>query len=182
MVAASRTNTSFALYRSKHQPERPMNSDVPRYDGDTDKMQPQDGLNDWRDGPVAIVQPLPSAQLKLSPDMVHLHLWVVTANQVLYAIEDCVFGNARGAGVVKHSNLTGGGVAFSGGELFFIDDETIAINGHSGRYRPRSHEEMKDIERAFVGSGYKVWSMGYNEDTNRPNVFFGITDLEWVSP
>jgi hypothetical protein len=51
----------------------------------------------------------------------------------------------------------------------------------SGRYRMRGAKEMAAIERAFVESGYRVWSMGYNQDVNRPNSF-GLSDLEWVSP
>jgi hypothetical protein len=106
---------------------------------------------------------------------------VVTTEHVLHALEACDFGAKREAGATKHSNLTGGGRAFVGGELVFLNDTTIGITGSSGRYRLRSGEEMAAIERAFVESGYNVWSMGYNQDVNRPNVF-GLSDPEWVSP
>lgn len=183
MVSSTRTNTSFARYRSEHPPEQPMNPAVRRYDGDTDQMKPKDGLDHWVDGPVEDLrsEPAPAERPELQIDARDQRLWVVTEKQVLHAAEMCDFGSQRQAGVVKHSNLTGGGMAYVGGELRFIDPSTIAITGSSGRYRIRNADEMSSIERAFVESGYNVWSMGYDQDTNRPNVFCGITDLEWVS-
>ena len=144
-------------------------------------MSPEDGLMCWVDGPVESPGPEPKSKPDLSDQLAGQRLWVVTKEHVLHALEACDFGAKREAGAAKHSNLTGGGRAFVGGELVFLNEATIAITGSSGRYRLRNGKEMAAIERAFVQSGYNVWSMGYNQDVNRPNKF-GLSDPEWVSP
>jgi hypothetical protein len=181
MVSTARTDIAFTKYRDAYQPDQPMNPAARRYDGDADQMGPQDGLTCWVDGPVESpgLVPEEKPQLPRQPD--GQRLWVVTKEHVLHALEACDFGAKREAGAAKHSNLTGGGRAFVGGELIFLNEATIAVTGSSGRYRLRSSGEMTAIERAFVESGYNVWSMGYNQDVNRPNVF-GLSDPEWVSP
>ncbi|QGM45094.1 hypothetical protein [Methylocystis heyeri] len=153
-----------------------MNSEARRYVGDADQMRPDDGLMCWVDGTIES----PIAEPETPEEFGDRHLWVVTTENVHYAPEACDFGKCRGAGATKHSNLTGGGRAFVGGELVFLEADTIAITGCSGRYRLRSGKEMAAIERAFVESGYNVWSMGYNEDTNRPHQF-GLSDPKWIS-
>ena len=181
MTSTARTAIALAKYRSAHQPDQPMNPDARRYAGDTDQMGSGDGLLRWVDGPVGTARPQPDIRPELDQRPDGLRLWVVTADDVLHALEACDFGTKREAGAVKHSNLTGGGRAFVGGEMVFIDAATIAITGSSGRYRLRAAGEMEAVERSFVESGYHVWSMGYDQDTNRPNIF-GLSDLEWVSP
>lgn len=157
-----------------------MNPDAPRYNGDSDQMSLDDGLKQWTDGPVRGKAPAPTERPQIDGSTSARHLWVVTAHDVMHAPELCEFGGARQAKVIKHSNLTGGGPAFVGGEVVFITEATVAITGSSGRYRLRSASEMLALERAFVESGYNVWSMGYNGDTNRPNIF-GASDPEWVA-
>ena len=169
------------MYRSGYQPDQPMNPEARRYVGDVDQMRPEDGLMCWVDGPVKGPGPEPDGKPGLPKQPDGQHLWVVTSEHVLHALEAGDFGKKRQAQAVKHTNLTGGGRAFVGGELVFLNKRTIAITGNSGRYRLRSGKEMAAIERAFVASGYNVWSMGYNQETNRPNVF-GLSDPEWVSP
>ena len=181
MTSNARTAASFAKYRAAHPPEQPINPEARRYAGDCDPMETGDGLEQWVDGPVEAPQPEPAERPELATPQSGTRLWVVTGEDVLHGPEQCDFGAKREAGVTKHSNLTGGGTAHVGGEVIFLDRATIALTGSSGRYRLRSAAEMSDIESAFLGSGYNVWSMGYNEDTNRPNLFEGMTDLEWVS-
>lgn len=181
MATTARTDIAFAKYRKGHQPDQPMHPDARRYDGDVDQMSPADGLRCWVDGPVESPGPVPLVKPEVPEQPNGRRLWVVTIEHVLHALEACEFGAKREAGTAKHSNLTGGGRAFAGGELVFLNEATIAITGSSGRYRLRGGEEMAAIERAFIESGYNVWSMGYNQDTNRPNIF-GLSDPEWVSP
>lgn len=178
MTRTKRTDAAFAKYRAAHHPDQPMHPEARRFDGDTDQMDAEDGLAGWVDGPVAASAPSTRPELDTKP--VDQRLWVVTNESVLHALEVCDFGAKREAGVIKHSNLTGGSRAFVGGELLFLDEATIAITGKSGRYRLRSGDEMVAIERAFLESGYGVWSMGYNQDVNRPNGF-GLSDPEWIS-
>jgi hypothetical protein len=122
--------------------------------------------------------PAPTPSVGREPE--NMHLWAVTVDAVLHALETCQFGASRGAGKLKHSNLTGGGKAYAGGELVFLDPASIVLSGCSGRYRVRGKGELKSISSAFRASGYNVWSMGYDADTNRP-ALFGTQDPEWIA-
>jgi hypothetical protein len=42
------------------------------------------------------------------------------------------------------------------------------LNGGSGRYPPRSAEELDDVAKAFKAIGYKVAHMGWDAGTNAP--------------
>lgn len=181
MALIERTKIAFAKYRDAHQPDQVMNPGARRYSGDVDQMSSEDGLMCWVDGPVENIGSEPATKPVFSGTPDGRRLWVVTSEHVLHALEACDFGSEREAGAAKHSNLSGGGRAFVGGELVFLNEATIGITGSSGRYRLRNRDEMAAIERAFIESGFNVWSMGYNQDVNRPNVF-GLSDPEWVSP
>lgn len=102
-------------------------------------------------------------------------LWAVRTDEVVAAYEICAFSLAMPSGKIKHTNLTGGGDAYAGGELLHLSGESIIVNGCSGRYGPRNEAEMQALERAFHASGYKVWSMGYDKDAGRP-YYFGAVD------
>jgi hypothetical protein len=88
------------------------------------------------------------------------HLWAVIVEAVPYALEKCAFGSSLPSGVIKHSNLTGGRPAYCAGEIVFLTVSELIVNGCSGRYGPRTREEMYDVARAFRRSGYGVWTMG----------------------
>lgn len=182
MTSRILTSASFGLYRAKYALQA-MHSEVERFDGDIDQMSEADGLNSWRDG--AQTAQLTKADAPPPPEISakpgNAQLWVVTHDDVLYASELCDFGSRREANAVKHSNLTGGAPAHAGGEMLFVEDQTIVLNGCSGRYRVRNESEMKALASAFRASGYKVWSMGYNADTARP-AMFGTQDPEWIAP
>jgi hypothetical protein len=78
--------------------------------------------------------------------------------------------------------LTGGDAAHSGGEIWFITDDRIAINASSGRYGAESDSEFKIIVDALRRSGYHVASMGFDLDnTTIPNTVF-VGEPEWESP
>lgn len=177
-MSQDKTRIAFDAYRGS-QSLQPIHAEVRRHEGDTDQMSVEDGLHSWQDGTATA-----SAVQGKTPIIAAVpdgrHLWVVTAEDVVYAEEGCAFGRARAAGTVKHSNLTGGADAFSGGELVFLDDHTVVLNGCSGRYRIRSEAEMRAVAGAFRKSGYRVWSMGWNADISRP-ALFGTQDPEWVA-
>ncbi|WP_174301799.1 hypothetical protein [Caulobacter sp. S45] len=156
-----------------------MNPDTHRYEGDADQMQASDGLAFWEDG-ASLASTTKSDVPAVSRDSPDSRLWVITDEDVLHAPEFCPFGAERGARRLKHSNLTAGGDAYVGGELVFLGDQSIVISACSGRYRVRNAQELAAVASAFRGSGYRVWSMGYNTDTNRP-VIIGTQDPEWVA-
>ena len=141
MTSNARTVISFGKYRAAHQPDQPMHPDAARFAGDTDQMAAEDGLESWIDGPIDDRLEEPAERPVFNGKPAGQHLWIVTAHDVLHAPEACIFGQQRGAGLAKHSNLTGGGSAFVGGEVALLDETTIAIAGSSGRYRLRSADE-----------------------------------------
>ena len=134
-------------------------------------------LNSVNVGPIACP---PFACPTIDPATASLvaSLWAIRNEDVVHAPKHCAFGHARAAGEVKHSNLTGGDVAFSAGELLFVGPGTIVVTGDSGRYGPRDAAEMHDVALAFRESGYIVYSLGYDADARKP---FGF-DLVGVPP
>ena len=90
------------------------------------------------------------------------HLWVIGPDQVPYALEACSFGKSLESAVIKHTNLTGGGSAHCGGELWFRHDSKIVINGASGRYGPTDLEALMSAARAFRDCGYEVGVVGWS--------------------
>jgi hypothetical protein len=109
-------------------------------------------------------------------DQADRRLWVVRDADVVHADELCGWGQALETGKIKHSNLTGGAPAYSGGELIALNDNTIVLNGCSGRYGPQSAAEMQRVAEAFTKSGYYVWSCGFDEEAGRP-LPFGLDAL-----
>lgn len=176
-MAQVKTKAAFDQFRAGRAVQS-MHPDAVRFGGDTDPMGGADGLRSWEDGAdkPAIVQTEVPAIAAEPPER---RLWVILPTDVLHAPEKCPFGAARGATKVKHSNLTGGGPAFGGGELVFLDAQSVVINGCSGRYRIQSEADMQAVASAFRKSGYMVWSMGWDSDTSRP-ALFGTKDPVWI--
>ena len=148
------------------------------------QMQVADGMND-----------LPSPQAPVSTFVRHSsipntygnapearHLWVIRSEDFPVALEDCPWGKVLQSGKIKHSNLTGGRSAHSGGEIWFIGEDKIAVNAASGRYGAENEQEFNQIVEALRRSGYRVASMGFDLDntsiTNR--VFVG--EPVWQDP
>jgi hypothetical protein len=142
-------------------------------------MSAADGLLQWIDGE-ASSGPALSAPLLNPTQVERAHLWVVRRDDVVHAPERCEFGQRLESGVIKHTNLTGGEAAYSGGELLFLDATTVVVNGRSGRYGPRTREELELAVHAFAESGFGVWSMGFDEEAGRPAPFIGVRPV-WVS-
>lgn len=146
------------------------------------QMSIADGLVLWGDGQKGASKRTTPTPPVLTTNFIGTKqsLWVVRADDVAHAPEHCQFGQALMSKVIKHTNLTGGRPAFAGGELLWLKDDTIAINGCSGRYGPRCEQEMNAVARAFSESGYDVWSMGWDEDANKPAPFIGYSP-QWVA-
>lgn len=143
------------------------------------QMLAGDGLVQWSDGNGVAAEP-PTPPLLEVAQTLQAHLWAVREDDVVHAGERCGFGASLETGVIKHTNLTGGAAAYSGGELLFLQDGTIVINGCSGRYGPRTKAELESVAKAFARSGHGVWCMGFDEETNQPARFIG-THPEWVA-
>jgi hypothetical protein len=150
-----------------------------------DQLKPMNaelGLLEWVDGQAPFGSGRPPATAPTLDDKACAtrHLWAVRIDDVVHAAEQNEFGKSLESRVIKHTNLTGGAPAFAGGELIFVDADTVVINGWSGRYGPKSEAHMRAVAVAFAESGYGIWSMGWDEDAGRPAPFLGYTP-QWVS-
>lgn len=174
----SLTKNAFDQFRSYVGQPRSPAEELIANDDQRKLMSLEDGLMVWTDG-VASSKPRSNPPLIERHQTQSVRLWVVREDDVVHAAEQCPFGASLESGVIKHTNLTGAQEAYSGGELLFLDESTVVVNGRSGRYGPRSKLELDQVVRAFAKSGYGVWSMGFDEETNRPLGFVG-TFPEWV--
>jgi hypothetical protein len=174
-VSNSKTTTAFNAFRLAFAPAKELRADRVQNADQIKQMGEADGLKLWQDGPVedGVADPgVPTPDLTSESDAEKM-LWVVRASDVPYAQEASEFGRKLESRVIKHSNLTGGGPAFCGGELLVLDHQTIVVNGRSGRYGPRSDDELTAVVAAFRKSGYFVWHMGYDVDADQPLPFVG---------
>lgn len=178
-VLMSATKVSFDKLRSAlGEPRAPREGTIVNED-QVKAMTAADGLLQWADGEGASAS-APAAPLLDASHVERAHLWVVRREDVVHAAERCEFGKTLESGVIKHTNLTGGDAAYSGGELVFLDATTVVVNGCSGRYGPRTRAELELAVHAFAESGYGVWSMGFDEEADRPAPFIGVRPA-WVS-
>ena len=93
------------------------------------------------------------------------YLWVIDERGVPYIIERPI--PILDGRLPKHTNLTGGGEAYLGGELWFISTDSIYISGGSGRYHPVSGDQLEDAVLVFESFGYEVISLGWDEIRNQ---------------
>jgi hypothetical protein len=179
----TRAKAAFDAFRSTTS-LRPLPSARKMHDDECIQITVADGLKCLMDGPVPAGVAAPTEPAPMIDDIRadDAHLWAVLAEDVQFAPERCPFATAAIGLVqnkIKHSNLTGGQSAYCGGEILFIDDETIAITGRSGRYGPRSEAEMLAVAKSFRDSGYQVLSMGWDSGAGLPSPFIGVRPA-WV--
>lgn len=90
------------------------------------------------------------------------YLWVIDERGVPYIIESC--NAAIGHELPKHTNLTGGGDAYMGGEMWFSSTVSIFVSGGSGRYPPLDERQLEEATGVFNAFGYNVTSLGWDEN------------------
>jgi len=104
-------------------------------------------------------------------DLAGRHLWVIWPQGVPYLHEQAPYiQNPLASGVAKHSNLTGGAPASCGGELWIdpLDASKLYVNGASGRYGPRTPQQLTDAVTLIEALGFSVVSFGWDHDVNLP--------------
>lgn len=103
------------------------------------------------------------------------YLWVITETHVPFGKE------VGGHSDIKHTNLTGGGKAYCGGEIWFADKESIYLNGGSGRYPCENDEALLESVKSFyMDIGYRVAIPPFDDDMGqRPRVFKSEAMVEW---
>ena len=57
-------------------------------------------------------------------------------------------------------------LGFHNVEMWFVDENTVVINGGSSRYTPRDVPELADVALAMKACGFTVGHMGWNAGTN----------------
>ena len=94
------------------------------------------------------------------------HLWVIDERG-----RPCISQTPLerlGDGKLHHTNLTGGGKASVGGEVWFGDQPLIYLSGSSGRYPPEEPAHLEDAEDLFRAVGFEVRSPGWDRETDTP--------------
>ena len=92
------------------------------------------------------------------------YLWVIDACGIPYIAERPqrdLKGNK--GNLPKHTNLTGGGEAYVGGELWFASDDSLYVSGGSGRYPPIDSRQLELAVGVFRHYGYKATSLGWDD-------------------
>lgn len=98
-------------------------------------------------------------------------LWVALRDRIKIVNEMARAVKRLSGDAIKHTNLTGGKKAYSGGELWFTGERCVTINGASGRYGPRTEAELAGIVKVFCESGWCVTSLGWDDVVKRPAKF-----------
>ena len=106
------------------------------------------------------------------------YLWLVRTDDVKIALENGELRRRVTGGSIKHTNLTSG-VAHCGGELWFSDDQSLFINGGSGRFTPRSKAELEAVVSSLRDSGYRVCSFGGSDELGAPTRVLRKADIRW---
>lgn len=120
-------------------------------------LNKRDGLKTLQQAPTTKVD-YGTSPKSSSDNGTNTYLWVINERGVFYIKEVRIkrIGDAE----PKHSNLTGGGKAYLGGEMWFESDTTLWINGRSGRYPPESAAQLNEAVRVFKSLGYRVHLLG----------------------
>src|SRR5512142_1442510 len=91
-------------------------SKAPAHADELRKLTAADGVSLLPAAPIQQVAVTPKPAKKGDPGC---HLWVIDATGVPYILERAPVAPPLAGGRVKHTNLTGGGPAACGGELWF---------------------------------------------------------------
>ena len=94
------------------------------------------------------------------------HLWVIDARG-----RPCISEAPLprlGVGLLHHTNLTGGGAASIGGEIWFDELPRIYLSGRSGRYPPCDPIHLEAAENLFRAVGFDVVPLGWDDETDEP--------------
>ena len=76
-----------------------------------------------------------------------------------------------GGTLPKHTNLTGGGEAYLGGELWFSSESALYLSAGSGRYPPCNAAQLEEATEVFKSFGYDVTSLGWDDGADEAKRF-----------
>lgn len=95
------------------------------------------------------------------------YLWVIDTRGICYIFEAPI--RELNHNPPKHSNLTGGGKAYIGGEMWFKTCSSMWVWGKSGRYPARNEQEWEEAVGVFNSFGYKTLSPVWDDETGYPS-------------
>ena len=130
---------------------------------ESQQLHEADGLRALDRAPAQGVS-LGTPPYSLDEQSTHRYLWVIDANGIPYICEERICSIANN--FPKHTNLTGGGKAYLGGELWFESDSRLCVSGGSGRYHPINSIQLDCAVRVFRDFDYDVTSLGWDEGTD----------------
>ena len=93
------------------------------------------------------------------------YLWVIDERGIPFVLESRLA--AVGSNLPKHTNLTGGGRAYLGGEMWFDSPVALYVSGGSGRYPPWDHRQLEAAVQVFASFGYEAGSLGWDHVARR---------------
>ena len=108
-------------------------------------------------------------------------LWIALKDRIKIVREKANASKRLKLKRIKHTNLSGGRYAYSGGELWFVSNDTIIINGCSGRYGPRTKDQFDNMVGIFKATGWNVIPAGWDSEVNRPVKFLRSLWTSWKS-
>lgn len=94
------------------------------------------------------------------------HLWVIDERGRPCIAQEPL--KRLGSGKLHHTNLTGGGKASIGGEIWFGTLPFVYLSGSSGRYPPAGRDHLEGAARLFLAVGFDVHSLGWDPETDKP--------------
>ena len=109
-------------------------------------------------------------------------LWVVAQATLPVALESCDWGQQLESSVIKHSNLTGGAHAHSGGELWIVDGQGVLVNAGSGRYGADTEAELDEFLEVLRAMGLRVASMGFDAENPGEANRIAVGPITWLDP
>ena len=83
------------------------------------------------------------------------YLWIIN-DKGLFLLWEPTYANPSTRHMVCHTNLTAGEPAYQGGQLWFLEDGSVIIDFHSGRYGATSNLEEDVVVAYFKLVGYEV--------------------------
>ena len=150
------------LSRYPPRPYRPRDGGYPPTE--LERVSHADGL--WHLNEVPAAPPSGAPRRSNQDNGENCHLWVID-QRGRPCISEAPLARL-GKGNLHHTNLTGGEEASIGGEVWFDEMPRIYLSGSSGRYPPMHREHLEDAVRLFSAVGFKVSSLGWDQETDSP--------------
>ncbi len=160
-LEASSQLSALAIFRTTY-PLMPPRAGTVHHADELRQITAEDGLEEFN---LTLGSRAEKSLLPHSAPRGNTYLWVIGKDAIPAALETAKSGESLHTGTIKHTNITGGAEAHCGGEVWFIEKDTVVLGGSSGRYGPDLFDEQQIFEagRVFKEQGYRVAVLGMDE-------------------